>query len=304
MDNRLYKPSGKFSLSFFLIYPFVIPILLAILGFLYAHIIYFSPIIYLNFLVVVFSGIIAGFIVGIAIKLGKVRNQVLTVIIALASSVLLKYLTWIFYIPLVYVHAYKLDGWDLNFIEKLQASLVIILNPSLILQDIEFINYYGVWGLSNTNTAVSGIFLYIIWIIEFAVIVGCCIYSARDKVKEPFCEEQNKWFTESKELKLNFPSDSYQLKEQLLTGNNEDFLALISQPLNITTDDHISVKLYVLEGVSYGYMSLKTLTKILDKKGNQKTEKQTLVDYLRIDMSLLSVLQNQLREEALRTKKK
>ena len=300
MDNRLYKPSGKFSLSFFLIYPFVIPILLAILGFLYAHIIYFSPIVQLNFLVVFFSGIIAGFIVGIAIKLGKVRNQILTIIIALASSALLKYLTWIFYIPLVYT-----GGWNSSFIEELQASIShLLFNPAFLLEHIKYINYHGVWSLANTNTNVSGIFLYIIWIIEFAVIVGCCIYSARDKVKEPFCEEQNKWFTESKELKLNFPSDSYQLKEQLLTGNNEDFLALISQPLNVTTDDHISVKLYVLEGISYGYMSLKTLTKILDKKGNQKTEKQTLVDYLRIDMSLLSVLQNQLRAEALRTNKK
>ena len=73
--SNYYKPSGKFSPISFVYFILVCTVALPILATIYAYLIWYIPIIYLNFLVTFGFGFAIAITVGyLVVRLGKVRS--------------------------------------------------------------------------------------------------------------------------------------------------------------------------------------------------------------------------------------
>ena len=94
--SNYYKPSGKFSPISFVYFILVCTIALPILATIYAYLIWYIPIIYLNFLVTFGFGFAIAITVGyLVVRLGKVRNYGLAILFALIASLVAYYLQWV-----------------------------------------------------------------------------------------------------------------------------------------------------------------------------------------------------------------
>lgn len=93
--SNYYKPSGKFSPISFVYLLLLCAIAMPILATIYAYLIWYIPFVYINFLIT--AGL--GFAIGIAvwqivIKLGKVRNYGLAILLALIAALAAYYFQW------------------------------------------------------------------------------------------------------------------------------------------------------------------------------------------------------------------
>ena len=94
--SNYYKPSGKFSPISFVYFILVCTVALPILATIYAYLIWYIPIIYLNFLVTFGFGFAIAITVGyLVVRLGKVRNYGLAILFALIASLVAYYLQWV-----------------------------------------------------------------------------------------------------------------------------------------------------------------------------------------------------------------
>lgn len=283
MDSTYYKASGKFSPSVFISYLLIALISTPILALIYTHIIYYMPFIYFNVLITVGSAILLGFLTGKAINKGKCRNTLIASVLSIISVILMKYLTWAIYVPLVYTKSYEV--LDMNLAERLQLSLYLLADPAYLLEGLSEIASIGVWSVFSVDF--NGPLLYIVWVLEALIfIIGCCLM-ARSAAKEPYCEETNQWFKESKgEIKLNAPSDIQQFKADIEAGQMSDFIAMLSDTF-ADSDNYLSVKFYSLDDIDYGYMSVQDVTKTKDKKGKEKEDKNNIFEYIRVESNVL-----------------
>ena len=224
MESVYYKQSGKVPATFIPVFLVLMAIAIPVLSTIYIYLIYYIPLIYFNFLVTAGCGIALGFVAGHAAKIGKARNAFVVALCTLAAMVFMKYVQWAVYIPLVFVDRYGL--LNIPFAERFIDSWYLIRHPAVLLDDARFINYVGVWGIGANPTApVTGTMLLVVWVGEFIVMTVAALIVAVDKIKVPFSEESNAWYTESSEsVELDIPEDFEALQGEMERGNFAGFI--------------------------------------------------------------------------------
>ena len=236
-----YKPSGKISGLYILLFLLCSVISIPILSFAYIYLNYYIPIIYILFFITIGCGAIFGYLMSIAAKLGKARNPAVVIGCTLIGTALFKYVQWCFYIPLVLNKSYEVYyysfGQELSFLEQVTEAFYFFIEPAAVLDGALFINEYGVWGIGNSGDTVAGIFLAIVWLVEFLVIAGMASLMCRDWPGRPYSEESNGWYTQMETIyEMDSPANFDGMKISLESGNVEEFIALlregVSNPLN------------------------------------------------------------------------
>jgi hypothetical protein len=152
------------------------------LGVIYAYLIKWIPFIYLNVFITAGYGFGFGFLTGLLLKAGDVRNNVIAALCGLTVGVLAWYFAWS-----GYVHSLVTDSpW--------------ILWPRQVKVAIKILYEHGSWGLGfSSSEPVTGFPLAVVWIVEGAMIVGLCTIASYAQVSgTPFCERNKCWLDQDK----------------------------------------------------------------------------------------------------------
>jgi len=187
-----YRPSGKFSASFFLYVLLIVVVAIPIVSVVYIYLSYYLPIVYLNILVTIGCGTVMGILMGFAAGLGKVRSPVLVLISTIAVMCIAKYVQWTVYIPLIFSTSYQVLGITLG--ERFLTSFYLLAEPGTVIELAGVINAVGAWSVGKGGTTVSGVSLLAVWIMEFVAMTGAACMASKEKPKFPFCEETKAWY--------------------------------------------------------------------------------------------------------------
>jgi len=288
--TQFYKPSGKFSPSFILFFLLVSLIAFPLLGLIYAYCIWYIPFIYINFFITLGFGFLVALCVNkVVIRKGKVRNPILALFIGFFAGIVALYFHWSVWIDLV-INAGESYGSDrigitVSNIEFLQV-FSLIFQPSMVFEYIGMVNEFGTWGIRGAT--VSGVFLWVIWAIEFVIVVGVSSFLPYLESKKPFSESTNSWYEE-----ITLPALSFiENKEQLIadiTSNNHSGFDFLNKEVNKESDSHSVFTLYKSKS-GKNYLTIDNKTSSLDSKGKVEFKSDEFVEYILIDGQLSKIL--------------
>lgn len=287
--SKYYEPSGKFSPMAFAYLVLTSVVVLPILSAIYAYLIWYIPIIYLNLLVVVGFG----FAVAIAtrlliVRLGKVRNYGLAVIFSIIASLVAYYLQWVVWADLAAnageVYGNSRIGISVSNV-RIEELLYLLANPQDLFALIGEINQYGTWAIKS-NT-VSGGFLTAVWVIEFLIIIVIGFLGSVSSAKEPFSEINNEWFKEETLLAYSFIEDADTFKRNAEQNQWEALESLSVIGERVKQESHSVFTLYH-SGTEY-YLSV-TNAKATLKKDKVEFDKEDFIEYLRISREIYNTL--------------
>lgn len=288
--DKYYKPSGRFSLIFLFYFLLVSVIAFPILGLIYAYFIWYIPFIYINFFITIGFGFLIGFFISIiVIKKGKVRNPLLGFIIGLAGAFLALYFHWAIWIDLVInageSYGSNRIGITVSNIQFLQV-FSLIFRPDLVFEYINQVNGYGTWGIRGAT--VSGTFLWIIWAIEFIIVVAISGFLPYLEAKKPFSESNNSWYEEIILPPFNYIENQQQIIADVLAGNR-DIFDLLNKNVDSEKDSHSVFTLYRSKS-GKNYLSIDNKTSKIDSKGNIKFDSNQIVEYIAVNSELSKLL--------------
>ena len=289
MENY-YKPSGKFSSIFILYFLLVTAIAFPILGLIYAYCIWYIPFVYINLFITIGFGFLVGFVISlIVIKRGKVRNPILGLIIGLAGGLLALYFHWAICLDLVInageSYGSKRIGITVSNIDFLQ-TFSLIFRPDLVFQFIGEANEYGTWGIRGAT--VTGTFLWIIWLIEFIIVVAISGFLPYLEAKKPFSESTNSWYEETVLPAFSYIENKQHIITSITQSNHADFESL-SKEVNKEEDSHSIFTLYISKS-GKNYLSIDNKTSKTDNKGNVTFDNDQIVEFIAINRELSKLL--------------
>ena len=288
--TQYYKPSGKFSPSFILFFLLVSLIAFPLLGLIYAYCIWYIPFIYINFFITLGFGFLVALCVNkVVIRKGKVRNPILALFIGFFAGIVALYFHWSVWIDLVInageSYGSERIGVTVSNIEFLQV-FSLIFQPSMVFEYIGMVNEFGTWGIRGAT--VSGAFLWVIWAIEFVVVVGVSSFLPYLESKKPFSESTNSWYEE-----ITLPALSFiENKEQLIadiTSNNHSGFDFLNKEVNKESDSHSIFTLYKSKS-GKNYLTIDNKTSSFDSKGKVEFKSDEFVEYILIDSQLSKIL--------------
>ena len=278
-----YKPSGRFGIIAF---PLVlVGIALAIaLSFVYQLALHWIPLIYISFLVTFGLGIGLGMVGSKIVKFGKIRNIALAMLTGLLLT--LAALAGKFY----FQHQQMLTDTVAMIMEDPQAQGS---DPAeireLLKQDLTFSEHIKLrveqgWQIGRAGrdggAPISGLFVYLVWLIEFGIVVFSAVGLAWSAAKEPFSEKLGEWASEE-EVVMTLPVTSDEMVAQIRAAQTVDELMEIPIPKTDESNQFAVYKVNSIEGqeLEDAYLSVDLMTMYLDKDGNQKSDNTPLVQH-------------------------
>lgn len=198
MEHTFYRGSAKISPQAILWIPITLAISL-LLGLLYAVIIFYNPIIYLSALAFAGFCFVLGIATNFTIEKSKCRNRWIALLLGLTLGCGAVYISYVFLISNL-----------ANF------SLVELAMSPLALWDmVQMLGERGYYSISEGE--VSGTFLWIIWGIEAAGLIGVPVMLSWSEVSSRvFCEDCDSWAEEDKNVAQFVHGDEESLKSKFL----------------------------------------------------------------------------------------
>jgi hypothetical protein len=179
---QVYRHSGKFYAHGPIVAVIVAVVAGFPLGYAYAYLMKWIPLIYLNFLVTLGYGFLFGFLTGALMRWGKVRNTPIVLVASLVVGSIALYFSW--------------NG----HIHSLFTDAPIICWPNEMFAGMKWLYDKGSWGLHGSGE-VTGIPLAIFWVIEAAIILGLTAVTAVGMISStPFCENALCWLDKKRTI--------------------------------------------------------------------------------------------------------
>lgn len=274
---NFYQPSNRFSPLSFLFFIAACCLVIPILSFIYAYAIYYIPFPYINFFITAGFGMGVGIAVNyLVINLGKVRNTTLAAVFGILAALTALYVAWAVWINLIMQSDQVING-----------TLHWLLNPSALFTLIAEINKVGAWGMFD-NT-VKGNPLTFVWIVEALIVLFMSFTSAIPKSKEPFCEVNNKWFTQKNLPALNLIEDPQTCLTAIDEGDAEYFKNL-KRSENPSMESHSTWVLYANE-TKENYLSIQNQIAHRNDKDEVKFNDHEFVKYVEISEEISQILE-------------
>ncbi|SES84955.1 hypothetical protein [Hymenobacter actinosclerus] len=284
MNPLYYQPSGRFT---------VVGIILLLLGglvaavplaFAYTYGVWYIPFIYLNFFFTVIFGGLLGWVLRKLVVAGKLRNPALAGLLGALVGVWGWYVQWCVYITLL-AGAGEVEEFGSRFSVahtafEFEAFLYYLTNPGEVLSILPALAENGTWTLFKVT--VSGVFLYLIWLVEFVIIVGFSWLLTRNKAKEPFSEMAGQWAE-----KVTLPRPAAHFADTTATTaalEAADWNHLQLHPTDLSdTAPHGRLHFYRAPAdPDCCYLSLENVTFELDKDGKASEKTADVLEYLRV----------------------
>lgn len=272
MNVPTYQPSGRFEATTI---PFALGagLLVALgLGWVYQWLVDFIPLIYINALLTLGFGGAIGLAVGFGASFGKCRNAMLAIVLAVVCATAAEAGTMYF--------AYK------NFQAKLDKRLAKRFgkrySPTLRKRFVDrytlskYIKLRVKTGWRIKRTKMTGVMVWIIWGIEFAILLILSVMVSRGMTLRPFCERRKEW-AEEVELPLLPGVDADYVMDAVNHNDLESLIDIGRVPLIEDSNANLKYELYLCEGVGYVTINLNTIG--LNDKGEEESNDNELVEY-------------------------
>ncbi|MEG0615031.1 MAG: hypothetical protein RR540_04680 [Oscillospiraceae bacterium] len=247
MKNNYYQSSNDFSLAGLFLMFATMAVGGTVLAIPYLFLVRIIPMIILNIIVACIYGGVLGFIASKICQKFKIRNVTVVIFGIILGTLIFTYFKWIFFV------SYVFDG---NYFSLLGN---LVFNPPLLWDSIRTINHEGTFTLGKsdvTRTAVTGVALWVVWIVEFAIIGGFPLFMAVSSAKKPFIESENDWAKSQDNPAIRFVD--FDIKSELpMTVENPHLLAEkeICRKLS-TKDNYIFAQIWVSSDYSENYVQL------------------------------------------------
>jgi hypothetical protein len=194
--NSFYSPSGKFDITLTPMSVIIIVLASLVLSIIYVALQWFIPFIYLNVFITVGFGLglaIAGYL---AVRFAKIRNPYVGVLLGVAAGLAGLYSQWALYMSLMSQADGNIAGVWAKTSFNLSTYLLVLLHPSVLFQAMPALNEVGTFSIKSAQ--VSGILLWIVWLIEALIIVAIPVFATWSFAAAPFSELTSKWMEEKK----------------------------------------------------------------------------------------------------------
>ncbi len=189
LPESYYKHSGKAPFGGILTTLGIGISLGIVAAFAYANIIIYFPFIYFRVLAPIGYPLALLFIIAFGLQMGKIRNTPVALLLSGIISFVAFYFAWTFWVFAL------LQGQG-----NKDVSLFGLLTSPLMVKDIVLkIGATGYWG--NKEAAISGGFLWFIWIVETVLILLTPILWGGLTAGSPFCETCDRWTKEVKGIR-------------------------------------------------------------------------------------------------------
>ncbi|MDG1333102.1 MAG: hypothetical protein P8P74_12285 [Crocinitomicaceae bacterium] len=301
--NSYYTPSGKFSPLSFILFAVLALVVFPVLGGLYTYAIWYIPLIYINFLITGAFAILLGILIKFfVIRFGKVRNTKLGIAFGVIGGTLAIYAHWVVWADLM-INSEEVIGNGrmgvLSSSTNFEELLIIAQNPKLLFELMSEVSSFGTWSIFGFM--VSGVLLWIIWIIEAIVIyIGAIIIGIPD-TKVPFCEKSNAWFKETELTPMSFIFSKPDLVNELELGQTK---ILSTLTLHDVVRDNTSYSQFTIYSSDHdeNYLTVVNKKKMIDSKGEVNYEDDEVIEYIEISSQTLKILENVPKRERNNTK--
>ena len=272
--HSFYSHSGKFGVQGPLGAIVIGAIAALPLGIIYSYLIKWIPFIYLNFFITLGYGFAFGLLTRWLLKFGKVRNN----LVALLASGVVGLLAWY-------------GSWNGCAKALIGSEAPWLLTPPQMTKFVEILLKEGSWGIgAGSSTAVTGIPLAIIWLLEGAAIVGLTVLVGYQFVAHtPFCELHGCWLDQEKKInKL----DAFTQPGQIAAFKSGDLSPLDQAMPRVPASDKFGRLILKHSDQCHDYcgVSVSNITITYDKKGNPKESEQKIISNLWVSKSLFDHL--------------
>jgi hypothetical protein len=276
-----YQPSNKMPLGGALLFLLGGVLTAVLLAFVYIYAIWYIPFVYINFFLCLGFGLVLGGVLMLLAKAGKLRSPVGVGLLALLVGLVAVYLEWSVYLTLLFNSETTGTGRDADTSTSFSAGMWadVLTHPGAMWEAIGKINETGTWSLKGATP--SGMFLWIIWLIELVIILGGAYWLARSQATEPFSEAANEWADEeSLPHPLGYAQDAAQVRTALETGQ---YHTLTPYQMQSETEPFARLKLHrAPNDGNCQYLTLENVTTKIDDKGKATQSTDTVVQYLAI----------------------
>ncbi|MDR1314213.1 MAG: hypothetical protein LBQ12_11100 [Deltaproteobacteria bacterium] len=190
--SSFYTPPGRVSGLSVLILP-AAAAASVVLAPLYAAASLFVPFIYANIALIVFYGAAAGLAGGLAARATVTLNPPLAGFLALLGGLVGFALSWVAWLSMLFSLGTKFPGfpelWGL--VVDTEGWKAALSNPEALIESAKIVNSEGIWsiGRSASSSAVHGLPLLGVWIVEFLIFVVCCYLCSAKEAKAPYSFE-------------------------------------------------------------------------------------------------------------------
>ena len=293
--NHYYQPSNRFSVGGVLLLLCVGILAAGLLAFIYVYAVWYIPFIYINFLLTLVFGFLLGVVLAQLVRTGKLRNPALVTGLATGVALAACYVQWALYLTLVLnttsVESLGRRASVAHTSFSADVMMSILLHPGSIVEAMSELASSGSWSLMGVTP--SGIFLYLIWLVEAAIIVVAAVMLARIQSTEPFSETANEW-AEEEELPVLIAhiNDPAATKMSLEAG---DFSAL--RPASEDAEKMFArLKLHCAPNdTDCAFLSLENVKVSFDDKGKKSEATTNVVEYLRVSAQRCQELRSSYR---------
>jgi hypothetical protein len=234
------------------------------LGFAYAYLITYIPLIYLNILCVLGYGLALGGTSAALVRWGKMRNPAVGMFIVLFVTLASYYFSWATWLSIIISNdEFSVSSWKLA------------QNPFGLWGVLQLVNEKGAWsigrgyGATKNQPTVSGILLWIFWVAEALTVLCVSSWTAWVVLTtDPFCEPCQKWCDEEKDLVSIRVAGSDELKRRF---EDKDFQYIKAVGLKQANDaEWYRLDLHCCPGCGRtNTLSLKRETLQIDNKGKR-----------------------------------
>jgi hypothetical protein len=268
-----YKHSGKFSLGG-AIYALVVgSAIMCFCAFVYAYIILYSPLVYINLLVTLGFGAIVGYACATLLKRKKVRSDAVAVGIAFLVTSVAYYYSWVAWI-------WALLRRNEGEIPGFADFIFLLFQPWLVWNMLGEINAQGVWTIGRSGKdPVSGIALTLVWLVEAAIIYGLALFASYNAMdEEPFCETCEEW-GKKKERVVEAVATDLAAYRQRIEAKDFKYLEAAGAP----TADHLEfqrIDVFSCEKCGVFHTLDSTQVKVKIESGKRKEETKQTVHHL------------------------
>jgi len=150
---------------------------------------------------------------------------------------------------------------DLGFFFK------ILFRPDLVLNNILDINKVGLWSIGTSGIHLNGLFLWLIWLAEAAIIIYVSVKKYTTFNLIPFSEKNNKWF--KKEV-IDFDFEHISFKKDFVESFASNPFETISELKRGNGLRHSKITMYTSETESKNLITIDNI--IVTQRGKGKKD--------------------------------
>lgn len=249
MPTTHYEHSGKAPLGGILLALIGGAAASLILGGIYGFLIFWSPFVYINFFITLIFGFGVAMAVGGLAKLGKIRNNGIASLLGLVCAVLGYFVHWAVWVSLI------VDSQ--------------VYDPVSVWAWIQTVAEQGAWSIFGWTPA--GFWLWAIWGIEAAMIIGIGSLGAHGLIDTPFCETTGRW------TKENVLGARFKLIPEGSMIDSPSAMLQVLEPESDSSTAFAEITTHTADGSELRCVTINQVTLTFDKDGKEEAEKTEVV---------------------------